>query len=142
MKRCSHCGAAKPVGEFYRHPRTKDGLQSRCKDCIKVAAAEWHERNRDKVREQRREAAMARLSMRCSDGLLEAVDEARGDVPRERWLRRAVEQALDGGSYGETSRSAHHVVDEPPAPAERPRVVMRPSPRYAPRRDVKPFMKP
>ena len=32
--------------------------------------------------------------MRCSDELVERVDLARGDVARERWLRKAVEQAL------------------------------------------------
>ncbi len=32
--------------------------------------------------------------MRCPDELVAAVDAARGDVPREVWLRRAVEEGL------------------------------------------------
>ena len=42
--------------------------------------------------------------MRCSDELVERVDLARGDVARERWLRKAVEQAL-GSSAGYPSNS-------------------------------------
>ena len=53
---------------------------------------------------------MARLSMRCSDELVASVDRARGDVPRERWLRRAVERALE--EWVRTSALG------PPAPAE------------------------
>lgn len=37
---------------------------------------------------------MARLSMRCTDELVERVDDSRGDIPREVWLRRAVEERL------------------------------------------------
>jgi hypothetical protein len=35
-----------------------------------------------------------RVTFRCSDSLLGAIDEARGDVPRERWLRRVVSERL------------------------------------------------
>ncbi len=34
-KRCSKCGETKGVDEFYGHPRSKDGLDHRCKPCIK-----------------------------------------------------------------------------------------------------------
>ena len=34
------------------------------------------------------------VNLRLPDELLAQVDEARGDVPRERWIRRAVEAAL------------------------------------------------
>ena len=35
-----------------------------------------------------------RLSFRCNTLMINAVDAVRGDIPRERWLRRAIEQAL------------------------------------------------
>ena len=34
------------------------------------------------------------VNLRLPAELLAQVDEARGDVPRERWIRRAVEAAL------------------------------------------------
>ena len=36
---------------------------------------------------------MARLSFRCQDDLVHAVDDARGEVARERWLRNVVQRA-------------------------------------------------
>ena len=33
-KRCSKCKQIKPVSEFYTDTRHKDGLQSRCKECM------------------------------------------------------------------------------------------------------------
>lgn len=39
---------------------------------------------------------MKAITVRLDEALLERVDVARGDVPRERWLRRAVEQELAG----------------------------------------------
>ena len=35
LKRCSKCGEDKPHSEFYKHPTTKDRLQSQCKECQK-----------------------------------------------------------------------------------------------------------
>jgi hypothetical protein len=35
---------------------------------------------------------MARLSFRCDVDLVEAVDLARGEIPRERWLRDVVQR--------------------------------------------------
>ena len=37
---------------------------------------------------------MARLSFRCDDELIARVDLVRGDVARERWLRRVVEASV------------------------------------------------
>jgi hypothetical protein len=35
FKRCTRCGTVKHITEFHRTKRTKDGLQSWCKDCRK-----------------------------------------------------------------------------------------------------------
>jgi len=37
LKRCSKCGEEKPVSEFYRDARARDGLKSRCKECYDAA---------------------------------------------------------------------------------------------------------
>jgi hypothetical protein len=68
---------------------------------------------------------MANVNLVLGQDLLDRVDAARGAVPRVRWIRRAIEAELDGGS------------------AEQPRAVMQRSPRvaYPPRRDVAPFQR-
>lgn len=52
---------------------------------------------------------MTRISFRCSEEFLAAVDSARGDVPRELWVRgvvgRAVEQALSELPLGAPPRA-------------------------------------
>lgn len=40
MKRCTACGQEKPLSEFYRESRVKDGRTARCKDC---GRAYWHQ---------------------------------------------------------------------------------------------------
>jgi hypothetical protein len=33
-KRCSRCEAVKPRDDFYRDPRTPDGLRAACRECV------------------------------------------------------------------------------------------------------------
>jgi len=35
MKRCSRCKQVLPTGDFYSDKKSKDGLSSRCKECVK-----------------------------------------------------------------------------------------------------------
>jgi hypothetical protein len=41
---------------------------------------------------------MRQINLRVTDEMLTLIDEARGDVPRERWIRAAVVARLGGGS--------------------------------------------
>lgn len=50
MKVCTKCHIAKPVGEFYSHHQTKDGLRPLCKRCKIEHTANWQRANPDKVR--------------------------------------------------------------------------------------------
>lgn len=38
-KTCTACGATKSVSDFYAHPKSRDGLQSHCKTCMRESAA-------------------------------------------------------------------------------------------------------
>lgn len=58
MKRCFKCGESKSYGEFYKHPRMKDGHTNKCKECTKQAVCENYRRNIDHYREYERERAM------------------------------------------------------------------------------------
>ena len=64
-KQCSKCKETKSVGEFYKHPRYKDGLRRHCKQCEtsykqanKDKIIEWRneyiQNNREKISEQRK----------------------------------------------------------------------------------------
>lgn len=48
-KRCSKCGQEKLLGEFYRHPETRDGLFSRCKSCLGEYNRSWQRAHPEKV---------------------------------------------------------------------------------------------
>lgn len=44
------------------------------------------------------------LTVRIPPDLRDRIDAVRGDVPRERWIRRALEQALSDSTTGGDSR--------------------------------------
>ena len=54
-KRCSHCGKLKPLEEFNKRSRSKDGLQHYCRECQRAANREWYDANRVHVKHYRRE---------------------------------------------------------------------------------------
>lgn len=58
LKRCSHCGQWKPIGEFYKDKSQKDGLYYTCKDCIR-------ERNGQKKKEEVRKVIDGVLYKKC-----------------------------------------------------------------------------
>lgn len=53
MKICSKCKAEKPVDEFYKDSRRKDGLQSQCKSCFADASAIYRANNKEKISERK-----------------------------------------------------------------------------------------
>ena len=51
MKTCFKCKEEKPLDDFYKHPRMKDGHLNKCIDCTKDDVMKHREENIDKVRE-------------------------------------------------------------------------------------------
>lgn len=53
-KRCSKCKETKPVSEFYKNRRTKDGLASYCQKCDRQLSREFRDGNKEKIAEMKR----------------------------------------------------------------------------------------
>jgi hypothetical protein len=53
---CRRCGISKPSSEFYKSKMTADGLQSYCKYCYKITAAQSRVK---KLEEEQASAAAA-----------------------------------------------------------------------------------
>lgn len=50
MKVCFKCGMEKPLDEFYKHPKMKDGHLGKCKECAKKDVIQNY---RDKIEKKR-----------------------------------------------------------------------------------------
>lgn len=49
MKRCSKCKTIKTLGDFYSDRSRSDGLDTRCRDCVKQREALRYSQNRDEI---------------------------------------------------------------------------------------------
>ena len=49
MKTCSGCKMPKAFGEFSKDGNRKDGLQSWCKECVKVSLKEYRSKNKEQI---------------------------------------------------------------------------------------------
>ena len=52
-KKCSECEVVKPLDEFSKHKRQKDGLQGQCKECVKEYNKQYHQDNKEKRNKQK-----------------------------------------------------------------------------------------
>lgn len=46
-KQCTKCGETKPLSEFYKRKASKDGLASRCKECVAKYGKAWYKNNKE-----------------------------------------------------------------------------------------------
>lgn len=58
-KTCSICGVEKPLSEYSKHRRTRDGLNYACKDCCRQKTIEYRERLRKKIEDKEEAKAKA-----------------------------------------------------------------------------------
>jgi len=57
VKTCCTCKADKPLSEFGKNKRQKDGHQRRCLECARTASAEYYRRHKDRANAATREWA-------------------------------------------------------------------------------------
>jgi Recombination endonuclease VII len=100
-KVCTKCSVNKPVTEFSKKAKSKDGLQGWCKNCLYLAARQWVSLNPDAVKKQHtRSAATLReryandpsyrdLARKRAKSFRESLSpEERKRRDKEGWLRR------------------------------------------------------
>lgn len=101
MKECKKCGKEKALDEFYKHPKSKDGHDSKCKECAKDAVRKNYRKNIEYYKEYDR--ARANLPHRV---------KARNDYAQ-------TEQGKEAGNRGKRAwsernpikRGASHIVN-------------------------------
>ena len=54
MKKCRICNQEKPIGEFFKHPGSKDGLRGECKLCKNAATKKYKQENSEKITASRK----------------------------------------------------------------------------------------
>src|SRR5579859_4747214 len=54
MKKCSSCGAIKPLDNFYKQSKSRDGYNCICKLCSREYGREYKKKNRKKIAAQQR----------------------------------------------------------------------------------------
>lgn len=57
-KRCGRCGEVKPLDQFHRNRRNKDGTNNRCRPCAIAATKEWRQAHPD-IKSHRRTETLA-----------------------------------------------------------------------------------
>ena len=53
-KKCTKCGEEKALGDFYKHPTEKYGVQGNCKECVKAYRRKFRRDNKEKIAADRR----------------------------------------------------------------------------------------
>jgi len=54
VKQCSKCGEQKPLDQFHRDSKRKDGRHGHCKTCVLARVSKYRADNLDKVRAAQR----------------------------------------------------------------------------------------
>ena len=105
-KRCSHCGAVKPVSEFYRNTNNADNLQNICKACSKASSKAYYRLRIAKERRLRDSKRRLEAARQSFEDELETVSverlgivQSRPDVPLNPDLKAFTPRQLMGELY-------------------------------------------
>lgn len=55
VKACTKCGITKPLDQFHRENRTKDGRRANCKQCVSALGKQYREQNHEHIIERQRQ---------------------------------------------------------------------------------------
>ena len=91
MKRCSKCGLEQSLDGFYNSSNTKDGKQGHCKQCCKASFAKFYEINKERLRKERKEYAVA-FRKAHPDRMRDIDHRRRHKEPYEEKIERLKEQ--------------------------------------------------
>ncbi len=112
-KMCFKCGQTKARTEFYRHPRMRDGLLGKCKQCATSDSNAYRLASLDKVREYDRQRSKLPERIRLSAQI--SARWRKADARRSR-CHNAVTRAVRSGRLlrqpcsvcGSPKSEAHH----------------------------------
>src|SRR3546814_9245845 len=103
IKKCSKCGIEKPVDQFSKSPRYRDGLISACKECRNAKSRAWTTANKSKVLEKAKEYREAHREQyrgyhaarkaRFPDEVRIRRERRLADNPKYEWAKAAVARA-------------------------------------------------
>lgn len=101
MKKCRGCGEEKNLSDFYKHPATKDGFASKCKQCARAIVKQAREkrpeyyREFDRARANRPDRVAAREAYQKTKEGKEAIKRARLKYAKTHPERRSAQVALN-----------------------------------------------
>lgn len=113
MRICKKCGEGKPLSDYYKHPKGKNGHDTKCKECAKKLVTAARDRNIDAVRAYDRERA--KLPHRVAANV-ENTRQYRAKNKKRTACNRAVAYAISKGKLsklpcwvcGDSQVEAHH----------------------------------
>lgn len=92
-KVCVMCGVEKPLEEFYKNSRSRDGKQRECKTCNNVKTAQWRAKNPERNKQMQRDYKRSQKYGLTPDQYREMWQRAEG---RCEICRRPLEQRKGG----------------------------------------------
>lgn len=96
IKKCSKCGFPKPLEEFFRDKRTKDGRAGRCKECDKAMTYARRDADRERYNQSQKEVfARSQRRKRAAAEAARLIQENAKKLDAERLLAE-IESELFG----------------------------------------------
>lgn len=56
-KTCKKCSETKPIAQFHRNPKTKDGYYGICKSCCAIYQQDYRRKNKDNIKQDKKNYA-------------------------------------------------------------------------------------
>src|SRR5215471_4247551 len=86
-KVCTSCGQTKPFSAFYKMKAGRNGLEARCKDCVRVVKRAYAAANREKMRERYRKKYLQSAERRRTQAKI--YRDSNPEKKRAHWIVKA-----------------------------------------------------